>query len=39
MPVGGNIDVRELSPYRPTTSVPFTVVVSDGAAIIRVLAL
>jgi hypothetical protein len=39
MPVGGVIDVRELSPKRPTTSAPLIVVVSDGAAIMRVLAL
>jgi hypothetical protein len=39
MPVGGVIEVLELSPNRPSTSVPFTVVVSDGAAIRRVLAL
>jgi hypothetical protein len=39
MPAGGVIEVRELSPNKPTTSVPLTVVVSDGAMIRRVLAL
>jgi hypothetical protein len=39
MPVGGVIEVLELSPNRPTTSMSLTVVVTDGAAIWRVLAL
>lgn len=39
MPVGGVIEVFVLSPNKPITSVSLTVVVTDGAAIWRVLAL
>jgi hypothetical protein len=38
IPEGGVIAVLALFPYRPTTSESATVVVSDGAAIKRVLA-
>jgi hypothetical protein len=39
MPPGGTTVVRELLPNRPSTSAPFTEVVTDGAAMRRVLAL
>jgi hypothetical protein len=39
IPAGAIIEPFALFPNRPTTSAPFTVVVSDGAAMRRVLAL
>ena len=39
MPEGGVTEVLELSPKWPITSVPFTVVVKDGATTMRVFAL